>query len=86
MKWEYLQVYLNDEGVYVAFDGNSICDGDSNLIVLLNRLGDDRWEYCACAVEDKLYHLLKRTPKNINRIAKWDTTTWEAIERLSDES
>ncbi len=46
MKWEYLQVYVNVEGIFVAFDGNSTCDGDKSLIVLLNKLGKDRWEYC----------------------------------------
>ncbi len=62
MKWEYLQVYVNDEGIFVAFDGNSICDGDKSLIVLLNKLGRDRWQYCAYVTQDtdKPCHILKR--------------------------
>ncbi len=57
MKWEYLQIYVNDEGIFVAFDGNSICDGDKSLIVLLNKLGQDRWQYCAYTQDT---HILKR--------------------------
>ena len=69
MKFEYLQVYLNraEDGTlrYLAFDGNSVCDGDKYLIDLLNRLGRDNWEYCAFINPDKHitypYHLLKRS-------------------------
>jgi len=63
MKWEYCQVYYQNDDTYAAFDGNSICDGDSILIRLLNRLGEDRWEYCGCVMgdTDKPYHLLKRS-------------------------
>jgi len=66
MKFEYLQIYLTVSG-YIAFDGNSDCDGDINIIKLLNKLGQDRWEYCGFVVvrhpsvyEDG-YHLLKRS-------------------------
>ena len=82
MKWEYLQVYVNDEGIFVAFDGNSICDGDKSLIVLLNKLGKDRWEYCNQASngrEDYPYHLLKRECR-VKGLAYWDTGTWRAIQ------
>jgi len=58
MKFEYLQVYLDDNDHWVAFDGNSICNGDENLIKLLNKLGQDRWEYCGYV---GFYHLLKRS-------------------------
>jgi len=63
MKFEYLQVYLTDDDHWIAFDGNSICDGDSSLIALLNRLGDDRWEYAAYVTRDANIvpcHILKR--------------------------
>lgn len=61
MKFEYLQVYLNSK-VYLAFDGASHCDGDKSLIILLNRLGQDRWEYCQYVHENDVeYHLLKRS-------------------------
>ena len=46
MKLEYLLVYNKDGDNYAAFDGNSICDGDTSLVRLLNRLGLNRWEYC----------------------------------------
>ncbi len=62
MKWEYLQVYLNDEGVFVAFDGNSICDGDNSLIPLFNRLGKAGWEYCEhIPLKHRPHFLLKRS-------------------------
>ena len=57
MKWEYLLVYHNGVA-FVAFDGASICDGDESLIILLNKLGQDRWEGYTYA-ED--YYLLKRS-------------------------
>lgn len=67
MKFEYLQVYLNkaEDGTlrYLAFDGNSVCDGDENLITLLNKLGRDRWSYCAYVTNDANIvpcHILKR--------------------------
>lgn len=58
MKWEYLQIYLDNKDHWIVFDGNSICDGDEDLIRLLNRLGQDRWEYCQYI---NTYHLLKRS-------------------------
>ncbi len=70
MKWEYLQVYLNraEDGTigYVAFDGVSDCDGDKKLVVLLNKLGQDRWEYCQYVADEGYsvtfpHHLLKRS-------------------------
>lgn len=69
MKWEYLQVYLDERMVWVAFDGNSNCHGDENLIRLLNKLGQDEWEYCQFyPVNYRIeyreilgYHLLKRS-------------------------
>lgn len=70
MKWEYLQVYVSKarDGTlrYLAFDGNSVCDGDKSLIVLLNKLGQDRWEYCQAIYTNEdlsnySYHLLKRS-------------------------
>lgn len=64
MKWEYLQVWLNPEGVYVAFDGDSICDGDNNLILLLNKLGKAGWEYCEhinLNLDNYPFFLLKRS-------------------------
>ena len=63
MNWEYLMVYI-ENNVYVAWDGNSICDSDSDLVILLNKLGQDRWEYCTEAnggYIDYPYHLLKRS-------------------------
>lgn len=82
VKWEYLQVYLNNEDRYVAFDGNSICDGDKDLISLLNKLGKDDWNYCGYVTRDtpKPCHLLKRNPKHINQVAKWNTVTWSPID------
>lgn len=69
-RFEYLQVYLTktDDGIhkYIAFDGNSECDGDRKLVVLLNKLGQDGWEYCQF-ISDEGYsityphHLLKRS-------------------------
>lgn len=69
MRFEYLQVYLShdkDRTIrYLAFDSNSVCDSDKRLINLLNRLGQDRWEYCTYIKSDGLttydYHLLKRS-------------------------
>lgn len=66
MKWEYLEVYIGGDGTFIAFDGNSQCDGDKSLIVLLNRLGQDRWEYCyPIGSNERLsnhsFHLLKRS-------------------------
>lgn len=66
MKFEYLQVYLTASG-YAAFNGNSKCDGDKELIILLNKLGQDKWEYCGFtaighpSVYENGYHLLKRS-------------------------
>jgi len=60
MKWEYLQVYP-DANVWIAFDGNSKCDGDKSLLVLLNRLGQDRWE-CFMSVGKKYYYLKRSLP------------------------
>jgi len=62
VKWEYLQVYFNDYEKWVAFDGNSICDGDASLLVLLNKLGLDRWNYCSYVTRDTDIpcHILKR--------------------------
>jgi len=58
VKFEYLQVYKVAIG-YTAFDGNSECDGDNDLVRLLNKLGQDRWEYCQF-IDNPPYHLLKR--------------------------
>lgn len=58
MKWEYLQVYLDDYEIWTAFDGNSVCDGDASLLTLLNRLGLDRWEY---AGTERPFIFLKRS-------------------------
>ena len=60
MKWEYLQVSLNFDNQWIAFDGNSICDGDRDLLTLLNRLGQDEWEHYQTT---KPYLFLKRNPK-----------------------
>ena len=60
MKWEYLQIRLSDDyTTWIAFDGHSECDGDKFLIKLLNRLGQDRWEYCLSI--GKKRHYLKRS-------------------------
>jgi hypothetical protein len=67
MKFEYLQVYFTESASYVAFDGNSVCDGDTSIVRLLNKLGQDRWEYCGFtvighpSVYENGYHLLKRS-------------------------
>lgn len=58
MRFEYLQVYLDDYERWVAFDGSSICDGDESLLALLNRLGLDRWEYIG---SEQLFLFLKRS-------------------------
>lgn len=66
MKFEYLQVYLTENG-YTAFDGASHCDGDKNLFILLNKLGQDRWEYVQHVRDEDMhygivhYHLLRRS-------------------------
>ncbi len=57
MKWEYLLVYESGD-TFTAFDGTSTCDGDESLIILLNRLGQDRWEGYAYA---EGYYLFKRS-------------------------
>ena len=68
-KFEYLEVYLSRDEYgkirYLAFDGNSACDGDKSLFNLLNKLGQDKWEYCTLINPDEhtsySYHLLKRS-------------------------